>query len=109
LKLPAPAFIIRVPRFNRGLSRMTTKPVARLLLSGDIERLKPATPRSADPVAETALALVVELMRALRDRGLLSRPELDDLLGEVGHKLKRGDDLSVVDLVRMELEREFES
>jgi hypothetical protein len=88
---------------------MTTKPVARLLLSGDIERLKPSIPRSADPVAETALALVVELLRALRDRGLLSRPELDDLLGEVGHKLKRGDDISVVDLVRVELEREFES
>jgi hypothetical protein len=37
---------------------------------------------------KTALAVTVALLRALRDRGLLSEGEIDDLFGEAAGYLK---------------------
>jgi hypothetical protein len=46
-------------------------------------------PNPEDPAAvKTALAVTVALLRALRDRGLLSEGEIDDLFGEAAGYLK---------------------
>jgi hypothetical protein len=46
-------------------------------------------PNPEQPAAvKTALAVTVALLRALRDRGLLSEGEIDDLFGEAAGYLK---------------------
>ncbi len=46
-------------------------------------------PKLDDPAAaSTALAVAVALLRALRDRGLLSEGEIDDLFGEAADRLR---------------------
>ncbi len=59
-------------------------------LAERLRRLEPPwTPNPADPAAvSTALAVTVALLRALRDRGLLSDGEIDDLFGEAGENLR---------------------
>lgn len=48
----------------------------------------PWEPNKADAAAaSTALALAIALLRALRDRGVLSKGEIDDLLNEASGKL----------------------
>jgi len=44
--------------------------------------------RRASVTSATALAVTVALLRALRDRGLLSDGELDDLFGEAAGHLR---------------------
>jgi hypothetical protein len=59
-------------------------------LAERLRRLEPPwTPDAADPAAvSTALAVTVALVRALRDRGLLSDGEIDDLFGEAATHLR---------------------
>jgi hypothetical protein len=45
-------------------------------------------PEDAAVTSATALAVTVALVRALRDRGLLSDGEIDDLFGEAGGHLR---------------------
>src|SRR5260370_16880265 len=47
-----------------------------------------ASAASATHAASTALAVTVALLRALRDRGLLSAGEIDDLFGEAAERLR---------------------
>ena len=61
-------------------------------------------PRSPDVEAASALALVVALLRALRDRGTLSRAELDDVLTETAGRLD-GKASYLIETVRADLER----
>jgi hypothetical protein len=55
--------------------------------------------------AGVALAFVVALMRALRDRGTLSGAEVDDVLNDVQDRVA-GDSSHLVEIVRRDLERE---
>jgi hypothetical protein len=50
--------------------------------------------------ASTALAVTVALLRALRDRGLLSEGEIDDLFGEAAERLRDTSALNLLDSVR---------
>jgi hypothetical protein len=46
-------------------------------------------PNPGDPAAaSTALAVTVALLRALRDRGLLTEGEIDDLFGEAAERFQ---------------------
>jgi hypothetical protein len=67
---------------------MSTKPLRALdLLRRGIGPVW--TPNPEDAVtASTALAVTVALLRALRDRGLLSEGEIDDLFGEAAECLR---------------------
>jgi hypothetical protein len=47
-----------------------------------------ASAASATQAASAALAVSVALLRALRDRGLLSAGEIDDLFGEAAERLQ---------------------
>jgi hypothetical protein len=61
-------------------------------------------PQPADSVA---LAFVTALLRALRDRGTLSRTEVDDVLNDVEDQVQ-GKSSYLVEGVRRELAREFD-
>jgi hypothetical protein len=59
------------------------------------------TPNPDDPVtASTALAVTVALLLALRDRGLLSAGEIDDLFGEATERLRDTSALNPLNRVR---------
>jgi hypothetical protein len=55
-----------------------------------------ASAASATQAASAALAVSVALLRALRDRGLLSAGEIDDLFGDAAERLQ---DTSAVNLL----------
>jgi hypothetical protein len=59
----------------------STKAMYRLIPTSDPVGIVPPQPAEAD--ATVALAFVVALLRALRDRGTLSRAEVDDVLADV--------------------------
>ena len=63
------------------------------------------TPNPADPAAvSTALAVTVALLRALRDRGLLSEGEIDDLFGEAAESLRDAAALNLLNRLRANVE-----
>ncbi len=63
------------------------------------------TPNPADPAAaSTALAVTVALLRALRDRGLLSAGEIDDLFGEAAERLRDTSALNLLNRLRANVE-----
>jgi hypothetical protein len=67
------------------------------------------TPNPADPAAaSTALAVAVALLRALRDRGLLSAGEIDDLFGEAAERLQDTSALNLLDRLRTDVEHKNE-
>ena len=61
--------------------------------------------RPVEGEAAVALAFVVALMRALRDRGTLSRAEVDDVLNDVQDRVT-GNSSYLVETARRDLERE---
>jgi hypothetical protein len=64
----------------------------------------PWHPREADPLsASLALALAIEILRALRDRGLLTEVSLDDLLDDAGRQFEAGKADQLVGQVRAKL------
>ena len=60
--------------------------------------------RPLEGEAGVALAFVLALLRALRDRGTLSRAEVDDVLNDVQDRVA-GDSFYLVESVRRDLER----
>jgi hypothetical protein len=66
-------------------------------------------PKSGNPnAASAALAITVALLRALRDRGLLTEGEIDDLFGEAAERLHGADALNLLHLVRSDVEHKDE-
>jgi hypothetical protein len=59
-----------------------------------------ASAASATHAASAALAVSVALLRALRDRGLLSAGEIDDLFGEAAERLGDPSALKLLNGVR---------
>jgi hypothetical protein len=59
----------------------SSKAMYRLIPTSEPVGIVPPQPAEAD--ATVALAFVVALLRALRDRGTLSRAEVDDVLADV--------------------------
>ena len=58
-------------------------------------------PNPKDPAtASAALAVTVALLRALRDRGLLSEGEIDDLFGEAADRLRDTSALNLLNRLR---------
>lgn len=74
----------------------------------DLDRPITILPKSHDAVAETALALMVALLRALKERGVLSPAEIDDLLSEAGKDLGRAENYQLVESVRSLVEQDCE-
>jgi hypothetical protein len=67
------------------------------------------TPRPGDPdAASVALAVTVALLRALRDRGLLSDGEIDDLFGDAAEHFRDAAALRLLNSVRAEVESKDE-
>jgi hypothetical protein len=63
------------------------------------------TPNPEDPAGvSTGLAVTVALLRALRDRGLLSEGEIDDLFGEAAEHLRDTSALNLLNRVRAQVE-----
>lgn len=81
----------------------SSKATYRLITSSDPVGIVPPQPVEGD--AAVALAFVVALLRALRDRGTLSRAEVDDVLNDV-HDRGAGKASYLVESVRRDLERE---
>jgi hypothetical protein len=63
-----------------------------------------ASAASATQAASAALAVSVALLRALRDRGLLSAGEIDDLFCEAGERLQDASALKLLNRLRDEVE-----
>ncbi len=62
-------------------------------------------PAPGDPdAASAALAIAVALLRALRDRGLLTEGEIDDLFGEAAERFRDPGALNLLNRVRTEVE-----
>jgi hypothetical protein len=81
----------------------SSKAMYRVIPSSDPVGIVPPQP------AETvALAFVVALLRALRDRGTLSRAEVDDVLNDVEDQVQGKSSSYLVDGVRRELAREYD-
>ena len=78
---------------------MPSKALYRLISSEPVGIVPP------QPAESVALAFVVALLRALRDRGTLSRAEVDDVLNDVQDRVA-GDSSYLVESVRRDLERE---
>jgi hypothetical protein len=67
------------------------------------------TPKLGDPdSASTALAVTIALLRGLRDRGLLSEGEIDDIFGEAAERFRDAPALNLLNNVRADLERKDE-
>jgi hypothetical protein len=81
----------------------SSKAMYRLIPTADPVGIVPPQPVEGD--AGVALAFVVALLRALRDRGTLSRAEVDDVLTDVQDQVS-GKGAYLVDAVRRDLERE---
>jgi hypothetical protein len=88
---------------------MTTKPPLRALDITAMAKRRSAIrwyPNVSDPAsASAALALTIALLRALRDRGVLSRAEVDDILSEAARRSEHGKIAPLVQQVRADLER----
>ena len=67
-----------------------------------------ASAASATQAASAALAVSVALLRALRDRGLLSAGEIDDLFGEAAERLRDASALTLLNRLRDEVEHKEE-
>jgi hypothetical protein len=67
-----------------------------------------ASAASATHAASVALAVSVALLRALRDRGLLSEGEIDDLFGDAAERLQDTSALNLLDRVRTDVEHKNE-
>jgi hypothetical protein len=80
----------------------SSKAMYRLIPSSDPVGIVP--PQSTDTDATVALAFSVALLRALRDRGTLSRAEVDDVLADVEDRVG-GKASYLVDTVRRDLAR----
>ena len=80
-----------------------SKAMYRLIPSSDPVGIVP--PQPADGEAGVALAFVVALLRALRDRGTLSRTEIDEVLADVQDQVA-GKSSYLVETVRRDLARE---
>jgi hypothetical protein len=63
---------------------------------------------SATHAASAALAVSVALLRALRDRGLLTEGEIDDLFGEAAERLRDPSALKLLNSVRGAVEHKEE-
>jgi hypothetical protein len=81
----------------------SSKAMYRLIPSSDPVGIVPPQPFEGE--AGVALAFVVALLRALRDRGTLSRAEVDDVLNDVQDRVA-GKASYLVETVRRDLERE---
>jgi hypothetical protein len=81
---------------------MSTKRAATGIIRREIEPVW--TPNPNDPAASTALAVTVALLRALRDRGLLSEGEIDDLFGEAADHLGDTSALNLLNRLRANVE-----
>ena len=55
---------------------------------------------SATQAASAAIAVSVALLRALRDRGLMSAGEIDDLFGEAAERLRDASALKLLNRLR---------
>jgi hypothetical protein len=80
-----------------------SKAMYRLIPSSDPVGIVP--PQPVEGEAPVALAFVIALLRALRDRGTLSRAEVDDVLNDVQDQVA-GKASYLVENVRRDLERE---
>src|SRR5215470_6577278 len=96
--------MIRPSRSSRS-DPMPQKALYRLISGSDPVGIVP--PQPVEGEAAVALAFVVALMRALRDRGTLSPGEVDDVLNDVQDQVA-GRSSYLVDNVRRELAREFD-
>jgi hypothetical protein len=67
-----------------------------------------ASAASATQASSAALAVSVALLRALRDRGLLSEGEIDDLFGEAAERLRDAAALKLLNRLRDEVEHKEE-
>ena len=83
----------------------SSKAMYRLIPSSDPVGIVP--PQPAEGEAGVALAFVVALLRALRDRGTLSRAEVDDVLADVQDQAASKASY-LVESVRRELAREVD-
>ena len=83
----------------------SSKAMYRLIPSADPVDIVPPQPTESE--AGVALAFVVALLRALRDRGTLSRAEVDDVLNDVQERVA-GKSSYLVESVRRDLEREYD-
>jgi hypothetical protein len=81
----------------------SSKAPYRLIPTADPVGIVPPQPADGDAAA-VALAFAVALLRALRDRGTLSRAEVDDVLDDVEEHVG-GKGLHLVDMVRRDLAR----
>ena len=81
----------------------SSKAMYRLIPTSDPVGIVP--PQPVDGEAGVALAFVVALLRALRDRGTLSRAEVDEVLTDVQDQVA-GKASYLVESVRRDLERE---
>jgi hypothetical protein len=62
------------------------------------------TPEPTDPAtASVALAVAIALLRALRDRGVLSDGEINDVFDEVAERFPRGTAFSLINSVRADV------
>jgi hypothetical protein len=84
---------------------MPSKALYRLISGSDPVGIVP--PQPVEGEAAMALAFVVALMRALRDRGTLAAGEVDDVLNDVQDQVA-GRSSHLVDSVRRELAREYD-
>jgi hypothetical protein len=71
-------------------------------LGGDLKE------SSASPSTAAQAALVTALLQALRDRGVLSRDEIDDVLADAASRVEHGDPTRLIERVRAELEHQGE-
>jgi len=85
----------------------SSKAMYRLIPSSDPVGIVPPQ-KLVEGEAAVALAFVVALLRALRDRGTLSRAEVDDVLNDVEDQVVPGKSSYLVESVRRELAREFD-
>jgi len=65
----------------------------------------PAETYDPSAAAQAALALVAALLQALRDRGVLSAEELDDVVGEAAHRFGYRGGSRLIESPRGELAR----
>jgi hypothetical protein len=77
---------------------------AAIQLGGDLK----GSPASPSIAAQAALALVTALLQALRDRGVLSRDEIDDVLADAASRVDHGNPARLIERVRAELEHQGE-
>jgi hypothetical protein len=85
----------------------SSKAMYRLIPSSDPVGIVPPQ-KTVDGEAGVALAFVTALLRALRDRGTLSRAEVDDVLNDVEDQVMPGKSSYLVESVRRELAREYD-